>query len=300
MIAYGVQGKWTDVTEICMQKLKYDNYIIIPNNDVVRANLLGDPLHSILKSISFTNADGTTEYNETCTIFIDLSTNTVLKEVPAEVRQLDPREKLATLQKSLMLLHGSFSDEFPEQLMAVRYLTGKEKVLEIGGNIGRNSLIIGSLLENKKDMVVLECDPGISRQLTENRDVNHLSFQIEASALSKRRLIQKGWDTIVSDVDLPGYHVVPTLTYEELMEKYKIPFDTLVLDCEGAFYYILQDMPEILNGIQRIIMENDYHNYNEKEYVDKTLHANGFEVEYKEAGGWGPCYSHFFEVWKRV
>jgi hypothetical protein len=35
-------------------------------------------------------------------------------------------------------------------------------------------------------------------------------------------------------------------------------FDTLVLDCEGAFYYILQDTPEILEGIKLLIMENDY------------------------------------------
>ena len=32
--------------------------------------------------------------------------------------------------------------------MAVRYLTGNEKVLEFGGNIGRNSLVIAHILNN--------------------------------------------------------------------------------------------------------------------------------------------------------
>ena len=32
--------------------------------------------------------------------------------------------------------------------MVIRYLTGKEKVLEIGGNIGRNSMVIASIIDN--------------------------------------------------------------------------------------------------------------------------------------------------------
>jgi len=60
---------------------------------------------------------------------------------------------------------------------------------------------------------------------------------------------------------LNGYKWVKTITYDDLKLKYKINFDTLVLDCEGAFYYILMDMPEILENIKLIIMENNYHNF---------------------------------------
>jgi FkbM family methyltransferase len=145
----------------------------------------------------------------------------------------------------------------------------------------------------------MECHPVIAEQLKENRDLNGLTFHVENAALSKRKLIQRGWDTMPSDTLLEGYTPVNTLTYEELKEKYKIPFDTLVLDCEGAFYYILLDMPEILENIQLIIMENDYHDYTHKLELDAILLEKGFKVDYSEAGGWGPCYSHFFEVWKR-
>jgi hypothetical protein len=31
--------------------------------------------------------------------------------------------------------------------------------------------------------------------------------------------------------------------------------NTLVLDCEGAFYWILKDMPDILNNIEKILMD---------------------------------------------
>jgi FkbM family methyltransferase len=144
----------------------------------------------------------------------------------------------------------------------------------------------------------LESDSDIANLLNENKNINSLHFHVENSALSKRKLIQKDWDTIASDVLLDGYKSVNTITLDELRSKYNIQFDTLVLDCEGAFYHILIDMPEILDGIQTIIMENDYHDIRHKEYVDDILRKNHFYLEYVRGGGWGPCCNHFFEVWK--
>ena len=86
-------------------------------------------------------------------------------------------------------------------------------------------------------------------------------------------------------------------TWKELNNKYKLRFDTLVLDCEGAFYFILMDMPEILTNIKLIIMENDYHDIAHKQYVDKILKKNKFYIDYTEKGGWGCCQDNFFEVW---
>ena len=207
--------------------------------------------------------------------------------------------KITDIHSRLQLKHGSFRDELPEQKMVVRYLKGNERVLEIGGNIGRNSLVICDILNDHTNLVTLECDHNIANQLYENRNINNLNFNIERSALSKRKLIQQGWNTIPSDTILNGYKRVDTITIEELQLKYNIVFDTLVLDCEGAFYYILMDMPELLNNINLIIMENDYHDMSQKHYIDSVLIRNNFYVDYVEAGGWGPCYNNFFEVWKR-
>jgi FkbM family methyltransferase len=174
-------------------------------------------------------------------------------------------------------------------------------VLEIGGNIGRNTLIIASILEsnNNDNFLTLESDVNIAKQLTENRDLNNFKFHIENSALSNRKLIQHGWDTIPSDTLLDGYTWVNTISLNELNVKYNIEFDTLILDCEGAFYYILMDIPEILNNINLIIMENDYYDISHKKYVDEILTKNNFRVDYVEGGGWGPCSDNFFEVWKK-
>jgi FkbM family methyltransferase len=208
------------------------------------------------------------------------------------------------LHSGLQLRYGSFQDELPEQKMAFRYLTGNEKVLELGGNIGRNSLVIASILNkyskgNDKNLVVMETCNDSFNKLNENRDINNLNFNIENSALSKKKLIQKEWNAIPSDIILDGYFPVNIIDYKTLESKYQIKFDTLVLDCEGAFYYILQDMPEILTNINLIIMENDYTDINHKNFVNTILRTNNFYRDYVEAGGWGCCYNCFFEVWKR-
>ena len=211
----------------------------------------------------------------------------------------DPvKEKLLNIHKTLRLDYGSFNDEFPEQLMVVRFLTGEEKVLEIGSNIGRNTLVIASILTHN-NFVSMESHPFIAKQLEHNRDINGKTFHIENAALSKKKLIQRGWNTVISDTVLEGYTPVDVITYDELITKYGIAFNTLVLDCEGAFYYILQDMPEILTNIRLIIMENDYNDVFKKEYIDGILKSSGFSVVYTEKGGWGPCFKNFFEVWKK-
>jgi FkbM family methyltransferase len=301
-VNYGIPSQLVNITEKVTGLADRNGVVNVPASDVTRAKLFGDPLYGILKSLYITNLDTNTvtEYNNTKQLMVNILTGEVIED-DSQVETDKVRSKLAELHSRLQIRHGSFTDEYPEQLMAARFLTGREKVLEIGGNIGRNSLVIASILQasGNTDMVTLECDPEIASQLTENRDLNGLKFHIEASALSKNKLIQRGWDTMESDTLRDGYKWVPTITLDKLYDKYGIQFDTLVLDCEGAFYYILRDMPEILDAVKLIIMENDYHNIDHKNAVDRVLGEAGFTSIYQEAGGWGPCQSKFFEVFRK-
>lgn len=293
-IYYGIFNNKTDVTDICFKSLVRNNIITIPCGDAMRSHYFSDPLYGILKSIFILFEGKLQQYEDIYTIKLNLTENTITTISNNEIDS-----KTSIIQSNLKIKYGSFNEELPEQKMVVRYLTGKEKVLEIGGNIGRNSLVIAKLLEEQTNLVTLESDSGIAKQLQENRDINNFTFNIENSALSYKKMIQKDWDTICSDVLINGWKWVNTITFSELRNKYNMDFDTLVLDCEGAFYYILQDMPEILNGINLIIMENDYWDINKKQYIDMILIQNNFHVDYIESGGWGPCYNNFYEVWKR-
>jgi FkbM family methyltransferase len=296
-ILYGILDNSIDVTDICIEKLNQNNIITIPYGDENRASVFTDPLFGIVKQVIIENDGIITEYD----IFTQIKINTLNNQVTV-TNENDINNKIAQIHSNLKIEYGSILYELPEQKMVVRYLTGKEKVLEIGANIGRNSLVIASILgnDNQRNFVSLESDINIANQLTHNRELNNFNFHIESSALSNRKLIQKGWDTKPSETLEEGFTLVKTITLAELKNKYNIDFDTLVLDCEGAFYYILMDMPELLNNINLIIMENDYWEIDKKNYIDDILKQNNFYVDYVESGGWGPCYSNFFEVWKKM
>lgn len=295
-ILYGAFTTFIDVTDICLLKLIQNNVITIPSGDINRSNYFTDPLCGVLKKIIIIINNVETQYNIFTEIKINIKDNTItIKKTNKDINYT-----IGHLHSKLKINHGSLNDELPEQKMTVMYLTGNEKVLEIGGNIGRNSLIISSILQESSNLVTLESDVNIAKQLQENRELNNFKFHIENSALSNRKLIQKGWDSESSNILLEGYSWVNTITLDELKAKYNIVFDTLVLDCEGAFYYILMDMPEILNNINLIIMENDYHDISRKNYVDNILIQNNFIVSYTKSGGWGCCYHNFFEVWTKL
>lgn len=322
-ILYGVAPHHLlDITLTVVRNLVRNNIILLPKGDDDRAYVFSDPLPQVVKMIIYRDDNGVeTVIGPDVQAYIDLTTKKLYTtDVPQYIKDIYPYEtdpehnqqienKLREIHSTLTMVHGNMSQEFPEQGMAMRFLTGDEKILEIGANVGRNSLLINSILAKKgnDNFVTLESDANIAVQLQENRDKNNMNFKIEASALSKRKLIQRGWDTIVSDTVLQGYQSVQTITWEELVKKYNIAFDTLILDCEGAFYYILTDMPDVLTNINLVIMENDYYNDAHKKYIDSTLTDKGFKRVYVQCGGW-ECryynkfpntYMNFFEVWKK-
>ena len=298
-IFYGTVEFTINVTFICLQKCVYNNIICIPKSDGARARLFTDPLVGTVKSIFIKNelTGNLDEFKDDKTIYVDLLENRAYTLMGFQ----KPNDRLKQIHEKVRIDFGDMIDEYQEQLMSSIFLTGNEKILEIGSNIGRNTFVIASILNsaNNYDFVTLECDRDIYGQLIHNKNLNNLSFFAENFALSKRKLIQRGWDTIPSDELLPGYHSVNTIDYSGLVAKYGFQFDTLVLDCEGAFYYILLDMPEILNNVNLILMENDYFNADHKMYVDSVLREKKFNVIYlvDGCGGWGPCEHNFWEVW---
>ncbi len=312
-ILYGIENNYRDVTYDAYIFMTQNNKIRIPSGDIARANVFGDFIYGVLKHIKIYLEDNKEimlkEYEE---YEIDLTIGDRLVEIENHKKNyqdekkkwfdttiIDPLEKVKHIHQNVKFMGGPIFDEVPEQRMVVQFLNPKSKVLELGSNIGRNTIIISTILEDENNLVTLETDPRTAKILDVNRRTNFMNFKIENSALSARKLIQRGWDTIPSDVVLDGYVPVNVVSYQGLIDKYNIQFDTLVVDCEGALYYIFQDFPDILNNIQMIIMENDYHDMEKKNYVDSFMVMNQFERIYSEAGGWGPCYPFFYEVWKR-
>lgn len=312
---YGIEGNYANITKNVFTKCLKDGWINIPGDDDRRSILFGDPMFGVHKHIKVIEENKSNIYssNEEIRIKVDPLESLPNSYLPFEQRKEwwresgskieDPNERLIQLQNRLRLSCEDFVEEFPEQLMITKFLDPSDKVLEIGANIGRSSCIIASILNDDKNFVTLECHPNIVEKTKRSRDLNGFTFQIEPSALSKRSMIQKGiftyvYDELVGPRPTPnGYMKVKTTSWNEFKTKYPIDFNVLVADCEGSLYHIIKDEDTFLDGFNKVIMENDYRTMEEYEFVRDQLMKRGLRNVFRQKGGWGCCYSFFYEVW---
>lgn len=308
-ISYGVEENMIDVTDQAMYHFWRDGVLRIPAGDWKRANIFGDPINGVEKSIFIEDDVGKTEAYDISTP-VEVLIDDYVPETRShafyhnKLKDLTGDECCRVYHKLVYLTGGNKWDEYPEQLMTSMFLPSCSKVLELGSNIGRNTLLIASILDDDTNLVTLETVPSTVEILEKNKRDNGFTFHIVNAALSARPLVQPQgeWDSrpLMDGEDVSPTDIIPSIiSFDELQEKFNIEFDTLILDCEGAFFYILQDFPTILDNIRLVIMENDYKDITHKQYVDECLVSKGFERIYVCQGGWGPCTSMFFETWSR-
>jgi hypothetical protein len=313
-ILYGIEGSYKDISEYVLQHCVFQGKICIPSDDNLRAFIFGDPCYGKVKHILIQLDDERTLfYSEKQPVRYSLSDTISIQSKKRESKSSfegkEPIDKIREIHAKLHFVDGSLQDEWNEQVMVATYLKPNAKVLELGSNIGRNTVMISSLLEDDKNLVTLECDPVSVYSLWKNRFVNKMSFEIEPSALSYRKLIQKGWVTIPSDVLLEGYKEVKTITFEEIEDKYQIKFDTLIADCEGALYYILKDSEAIMQNLHTVILESDFFYAEHKKYVIDIFTKYGLTCVHSEPLSGHPdyimnkfpkeCRESFYEVWQK-
>jgi FkbM family methyltransferase len=215
---------------------------------------------------------------------------------------------LYNIQNSLKILHGTFSEEIVEQTMVCKFLKPTATVLELGSNIGRNSLVISKILTDSTRLVTLEMDKHFAIKCDENRKLNNLNFNIVNAALSYKPLYYQdkkhgeGGGYCVNQKYNDDYISCPIISFEEIQSKYNLRFDTLVVDCEGGFYFILRDKPSILDNIHTLIIENDFPVIEHKTYVNSILTNKGFKrifVESLVSESNFPCKNVFWETWQK-
>lgn len=59
---------------------------------------------------------------------------------------------LTKIHSILVFRHGNLQEEYPEQCLTCQFIRPHDIVLEIGGNIGRNSCIIASILNDSSNL----------------------------------------------------------------------------------------------------------------------------------------------------
>jgi len=220
------------------------------------------------------------------------------------------KDSITDVHKKITLKHGSMGEELPEQKVILEYLPSDAKVLEFGGNIGRASLIINYVLQDKTPQLTVESDPNIAKQLKENRDLNNAKFEILEGVISNKKFIQKGWSTKQSDKLEAGWRRVPNYSLENILGKYNINFDTIVADCEGCTVSFFKEYPDFIKQIKLIILEHDFNDKEELNYFKNLMAKNNFKKIHTflkdDPGGPGKGWSDgvigdpdFVTVWKK-
>lgn len=320
---YGVEGSYVDVTpQVRNRCIDGTGTLLLPATDDVRCRTFGfDPAGGYIKEIIVTEEQGdsvTLHFAETLELGVGhplghakiTNSNKSRREWwESEARTRGTAEyTYFQLMERLHILFGPKWAEGPESRMALRFVSPDSTgVLELGGNVGRNACVLAQILRDDRRLVSLESDPEIASQLEINRELNQFHFHIEPVALSKRRLMQYSWSTRFVDdtVDqLPdGWKEIKTIAWTDLKEKYRhLHFDTLIADCEGALFHIVQEEPEFLAEFSTVCLENDYPDAQNKQYVDEVLVGLGFRKIYSESlmeADFMPCRAEFFEAWRR-
>jgi hypothetical protein len=259
--------------------------IQIPVGDNIRNGYFTDPVPNVSKYIYVINIDRVVEYDDTTEVIIDISNEKWVDTSISRSTAIEPSSRLQFIHDAIEIKGGKMCGknniQIPHQNMLVQYLTGYEKVLEVGGNIGRNALIIAHILNKigNQQFVTVEYNKNHIYFLKKNKELNNLQFYIEESMLSNNQFIEN----------------INTITFTELEKKYNIRFDTLVLDCDYMSYFFLMETANILDGIKLIIMTNDYTNIIDKNRMDDHLQKHHFYLSCVESGN----TRNFYEVWKK-
>tara|TARA_B100001059_G_scaffold55010_1_gene49610 strand:+ start:199 stop:1137 length:939 start_codon:yes stop_codon:yes gene_type:complete len=311
IILYGNENYRVDITDVVMSQYVVNRHVCIPNDDHARADMFGDPAFGEVKFIKiFDDMLNSKKFqgNEMVYLPVDCNFETYdFKNHENAQKEIDDIISTHKFPHNVEWVKNNpndyNSDETFEQYMTYRFLPREASVLELGGNIGRNSMLISSILTKPEKHVVLESYSEIADCLKKNRDENSKRFHVEDAALSKRKLLQKenSWTTIPSDRLIEGYKKVRNVTKSDLEQKYDIKFDALVADCEGALYEILQDDSSVLDNIKTVIVENDYFNEEKLRFVNDQYSQKGFKRVYvaRHPQVSMPPNQYFFEVWMR-
>lgn len=314
---YGANKTFTDVTSEVRANCLCGDRVYIPAGDTGAA-FFPDPLPGIAKGIFVVRQDRGVftgqMYGPDERIWLSLREDEYeprldrpIKKIKLPRPALNTGEIMAFFHSQLEFAGGELWQEWVEQTNCIDFLDPAAKVLELGAGFGRNTMMISCILNDESNFVTLECNASSVEVLRKNRTANNFRFHIEPAALSYRKLMYSPELalTVPGEELRHGYEWINTITVEEINAKYSIDFDTLVADCEGALYYILQDNPNLLDNIRTVILESDYLEAEHKWAVEAIFKRFGLQkvkswrMEPPTADLPRECMDSFWEVWRR-
>lgn len=224
-----------------------------------------------------------------CFVFLACSTSLALR-LNTEPVPVTFEERSNATECSFEKEKGQPADcqiEAPEHYLVRKYIGPTSTVLELGARYGTTTCEIAMRQLNSGRLVSVDPDYRVwdaFRKNTMNHQCqNHL---IQGVVGQQERRIQRGRTYGTRSVGVSKSMEGEAITFEDIQKRFKLIFDTMLIDCEGCINIFFDENPGALDGIQTILLEADSGKYNG--YKDPTAkHPIDYDVvlnELKEKG----------------
>ena len=149
--------------------------------------------------------------------------------------------------------------EARELRMVRKFVRPTDSVLELGACLGVISCVTNKRLGPQSRHLVVEANPRCLAPLTQNRDRNHCSFQIEHCAVGAPAMTQFALD----DGNITGGRlnqssgttVRPPVKSLRQLQSERGPFNVLVCDIEGAELALFEESADLFKSLRLVIVE---------------------------------------------
>ena len=186
-----------------------------------------------------------------------------------------------------------------------KHIKHDDIVLELGSSLGVTSCFISTKLSNAENLVALEANPNLIKNIEKNKKINNCNFNLKNAVasynnrevefnfngLSHSGSITKKSHLIGKDKEKKyGKYTnikVTTTTPLDIEKEYRKKFNVLICDIEGEEYDLLYHCFDYFKNFDKMIIEFHPHFSNSKHNI-KTLqnkYKDFFEIKYENRLG---------------
>jgi len=175
--------------------------------------------------------------------------------------------------------------ELPERTLAKLHINPEIPLLELGAFIGGVACITNKLLKHPSLHVVVEVNPAILGVLKYNKELNDAQFTILHGAIgydTKEFFISDyGMSTTISSESDSTSTRVQALTLENILQKTKYEYVSLICDIEGSEISLVKNEAHILAQFVATIIMETHPGITEQISINdmlKNLYSKGFSI----------------------
>ena len=153
--------------------------------------------------------------------------------------------------------------------MAAQVITPEDVVLEVGARYGTTSCAVAEIQGNSGNLITVEADPSVWNILQHNLETHSCYGHMVLGVMGEKDLILVEEDRVINmplgyakitseDQTAKGTHVAH-FTWDDIETQTGLKITTIIFDCEGCMFPILNTYRHKFSQIQKVIIENDNH-----------------------------------------